>query len=210
MTGNQTLEGNSCRPSPLQISKKNKSELVDSQKLPRSMHQAVPKQVSKEATEDRSPNSQQKGTANSLADIIDSSLSLGDLKQIPSSVSPTVSDSRGSLEGGAYQEKKVSDHGTVKYSLALAKVSDGTSSLVKTSGNAKTSDRADFAESRKSSMCRGSTSSDVSDDSTCSSLSSSINKPHKANDSRWEAIQVVRSKDGALGLSHFRLLKRLG
>ncbi|XP_057461630.1 serine/threonine-protein kinase D6PK-like [Actinidia eriantha] len=210
MTGNQTLEGNSCRPSPLQISKKNKSELVDSQKLPRSMHQAVPKQVSKEATEDKSPNSQQKGTANSLADIIDSSLSLGDLKQIPLSVSPTVSDSRGSLEGGAYQEKKASDHGTVKYSSASAKVSDGTSSLVKTSGSAKTSDRADFAESRKSSMCRGSTSSDVSDDSTCSSLSSSINKPHKANDSRWEAIQVVRAKDGALGLSHFRLLKRLG
>ncbi|KAJ9672437.1 hypothetical protein PVL29_025876 [Vitis rotundifolia] len=59
-------------------------------------------------------------------------------------------------------------------------------------------------------MCRGSTSSDVSDESTCSSLSSSISKPHKANDSRWEAIQVVRAKDGALGLNHFRLLKRLG
>jgi protein-serine/threonine kinase len=27
---------------------------------------------------------------------------------------------------------------------------------------------------------------------------------------RWEAIQVVRTRDGALGLGHFRLLKRLG
>ncbi|RWW66219.1 hypothetical protein BHE74_00026443 [Ensete ventricosum] len=59
-------------------------------------------------------------------------------------------------------------------------------------------------------MCRASTSSDVSDDSTCSSISSSISKPHKANDSRWEAIQAMRARDGVLGLSHFRLLKKLG
>ncbi|KAG5411454.1 hypothetical protein IGI04_007773 [Brassica rapa subsp. trilocularis] len=58
---------------------------------------------------------------------------------------------------------------------------------------------------------RGSTSSDVSDESSCSSFSSStLNKAHKANDLRWEAIQAVRARDGVLGLSHFRLLKRLG
>ncbi|XP_051128710.1 serine/threonine-protein kinase D6PKL2-like [Andrographis paniculata] len=79
-----------------------------------------------------------------------------------------------------------------------------------TSGNPKTSDPADLVESGKSSTCRGSTASDVSDESTCSSFSSSVNKPHKANDVRWEAIQAVRSRDGVLGLSHFRLLKRLG
>ncbi|KAE8713726.1 Protein kinase G11A [Hibiscus syriacus] len=59
-------------------------------------------------------------------------------------------------------------------------------------------------------MCRGSTSSDLNDESMCSTLSSNINKPHKANDIMWEAIQAVRTKDGALGLNHFRLLKRLG
>jgi len=98
----------------------------------------------------------------------------------------------------------------VKNSSVSAKVSDGTSSLAKTSGSAKISDRVDFVESGKSSMCRGSTSSDVSDESSCSSFSSSISKPHKANDLRWEAIQVIRARDGALGLGHFRLLKRLG
>ncbi|XP_076897601.1 serine/threonine-protein kinase D6PK-like [Bidens hawaiensis] len=77
-------------------------------------------------------------------------------------------------------------------------------------GSVKTSEKTDLVESGKSSMCRGSTSTDVSDESSCSSLSSNMNKPHKANDSRWEAIQAVRSKDGVLGLSHFRLLKRLG
>ncbi|KAI7979049.1 Serine/threonine-protein kinase D6PKL2 [Camellia lanceoleosa] len=171
---------------------------------------SCPKQVGKEASEDKSPNSQQKGSADALADKLDSSLPFGVLKQVLTNVSPTVSDTRGSLEGGAYQEKKSSDHGNIKDSSASAKVSDGANSLAKTSGSAKISDRADFVESRKSNMCRGSTSTDVTDESTCSSFSSSINKPHKANDSRWEAIQAVRAKDGVLSLSHFRLLRRLG
>ncbi|KAH9330316.1 hypothetical protein KI387_002424, partial [Taxus chinensis] len=66
--------------------------------------------------------------------------------------------------------------------------------------------------SGKSSISRASYSSGLSDsnDSICSSLSSAINKPHKANDARWEAIQLVKSRDAAVGLSHFRLLKRLG
>ncbi|XP_010481275.1 PREDICTED: serine/threonine-protein kinase D6PKL2 isoform X1 [Camelina sativa] len=107
-------------------------------------------------------------------------------------------------------EKKTSGFGSVKTSSASAKMSDGTSSLGKTSGSAKLSGRLDFMESGKSSICRGSTSSDVSDESSCSSFSSTVNKPHKANDLRWEAIQAVRARDGVLGLSHFRLLKRLG
>ncbi|GFZ12620.1 D6 protein kinase like 2 [Actinidia rufa] len=210
-TGNQTLEGNSRRPSPLQVSETVKAEPDTSKKIPRSVRQIAVKQVSKDTTEDnKSLNSQQKGSCNDLNEKLDSSLSLGDLKQVPIRVSPAVNDAKGSLEGGAYQEKKSSDNGTVKDSSASAKVSDGTNNLAKTSGSAKISDRADYVESGKSSMCRGSTSSDASDESTCSSLSSSVNKPHKANDSRWEAIQVVRTKDGALGLSHFRLLKRLG
>ncbi|KAL8243337.1 hypothetical protein R6Q59_009595 [Mikania micrantha] len=79
-----------------------------------------------------------------------------------------------------------------------------------TSNSAQTSEKTDLVESGKSSMCRGSTGTDVSDESSCSSFSSNMNKPHKSNDSRWEAIQAVRTKDGVLGLSHFRLLKRLG
>ncbi|CAN6448284.1 unnamed protein product [Victoria cruziana] len=98
----------------------------------------------------------------------------------------------------------------VKDSSASAKCSDGTSSVAKTSESAKVSGQVEYVESGKSSVCRGSTSTDVSDESTCSSFSSSMSKPHKANDSRWEAIQYVRLKDGLLGLNHFRLLKRLG
>lgn len=153
--------------------------------------------------------SSQKGHISSLADKLDSGLSLHHLPQTPKSKNPAASETRGSLGSLGDVEKKTSELGTPKDSLA-AKVSDGSSSLAKTSGSAKISDKADFVESGKSSMCRGSTSTDISDESTCSSLSSSVSKPHKANDSRWEAIQAVRAKDGALGLSHFRLLKRLG
>ncbi|KAE9599132.1 hypothetical protein Lal_00044143 [Lupinus albus] len=121
-----------------------------------------------------------------------------------------VVEKTSSQEKSIDQDKKTPGYGSVKNSSVSAKVSDGASSLAKTSGSAKISDRADFVESGKSSICRGSTSSDVSDESTCSSFSSSINKPHKANDMRWEAIQVMRTRDGMLGLGQFRLLKRLG
>lgn len=115
-----------------------------------------------------------------------------------------------SSEGNEGEEKKTDETSSANSSFRTAKVSDGTNSLVKLNESAKTSGRSEFAESGKSSMCRPSTSSDLSDESSCSSMSSSITKPHKANDSRWEAIQMVRARDGSLGLSHFRLLKKLG
>ncbi|KAL7609500.1 hypothetical protein Lser_V15G13230 [Lactuca serriola] len=63
------------------------------------------------------------------------------------------------------------------------------------------------------SVYRGSTGSDVSEESSSGSFTSAVYKPHKQNDSRWEAIQVVRSMNndtGILEMKHFRHLKRLG
>ncbi|ONK56397.1 uncharacterized protein A4U43_C10F8120 [Asparagus officinalis] len=95
------------------------------------------------------------------------------------------------------KKRKKPDQASGKNSSASGKVSPPIS------------DRAEFLESGKSSMCRASTCSDVSDESTSSTISSSVSKPHKANDSRYEAVQSIRAKDGVLGLSHFMLLKRL-
>ncbi|MBA0567475.1 hypothetical protein Golob_012210, partial [Gossypium lobatum] len=139
-------------------------------------------------------------SVDSLTEKVDSGLSLSAPKEVQNHVGSGLSQI-------GEQEKKALEHGS---NSASAKSSDGATGVVKVSGGAKVGDRPDYIESGKSSMCRGSTSSDVSDESTCSSLSSSINKPHKANDIRWEAIQAVRAKDGVLGLNHFRLLKRLG
>uniref|UniRef100_A0A0E0B097 Protein kinase G11A n=1 Tax=Oryza glumipatula TaxID=40148 RepID=A0A0E0B097_9ORYZ len=114
------------------------------------------------------------------------------------------------LDGNEDAEKS-SLRGSVKDSSASAKGSDRASSLTKVSGSTKVSDHAaDIVGSGKSSVYRASAGSDVSDESTCSSICSSASKPHKSNDSRWEAIQMVRTKEGSLGLGHFRLLKRLG
>ncbi|KAK9089923.1 hypothetical protein Scep_029005 [Stephania cephalantha] len=188
--GNQISDGKTRQPSPLKNSKPCKSETPATKKSPRPVQDSVTKQATQESSEGQKFSSEVS-------------------KQLPKQVDSAVSETRGSVEGGEDPEKK-SEYGSVKNSSASAKVSDGASSFTKTSGSAKVSDRVDYVESGKSSMCRGSTSSDVSDESTCSSISSSINKPHKANDSRWEAIRVVRARDGVLGLNHFRLLKRLG
>ncbi|KAF9590243.1 hypothetical protein IFM89_032021 [Coptis chinensis] len=85
-----------------------------------------------------------------------------------------------------------------------------SASVDKSSGSTKVSNSCDFVESTKTSTCRGSTGSDISDESSLTSYSSTVNKPHKGNDTRWDAIQAVRSRDGVLGINHFRLLKRLG
>ncbi|KAH7282395.1 hypothetical protein KP509_35G028800 [Ceratopteris richardii] len=60
--------------------------------------------------------------------------------------------------------------------------------------------------SRSSTDCGG-----VSDsESVHSNASNSLTKPHKWNDPKWDAIQSVRTREGALGMSNFRLLKKLG
>ncbi|XP_038986254.1 serine/threonine-protein kinase D6PK-like [Phoenix dactylifera] len=220
---NQTVESHSHKPSPLQISKPSKSEPTTPRRMPKSVNQSTPKHSAAEAP-DQKPNHHRKDSIDSLPDKVpqktvlspeskDMHPSSGGLKQPVQQADPEelpqLNGTTG-LEGNVDQEKKISERSSANDSFVSAKVSDGTSSVTKTSGSAKISDRADFVESGKSSMCRASTSTDISDESSCSSMSSSATKPHKANDSRWEAIQMVRARDGALGLSHFRLLKRLG
>ena len=76
----------------------------------------------------------------------------------------------------------------------------------------KSSDKANLAsaDGTKTSCSRVSVSSSASDGSVNSSIVGGPSKPHKANDVRWDAIQAICLRDGNLGLSHFRLLKRLG
>ncbi|KAH9607677.1 hypothetical protein KSS87_011646, partial [Heliosperma pusillum] len=189
-TGVQTSEGNTRRPSPFQPTKPGRSEGVVPNRLPLSPRQIPPKQLVSDIIDEKNLVNDVDNSANlPLADKLGSSLSLAD--KLESSLS---------LECGSEEDSKISDQGI---GSASGKVSDGAGSLAKTSGR-------EFVESGKSSMGKGSTSSDVSDESSCSSLSSSVNKPHKSQDMRWEAIQAVRTRDGLLGLNHFRLLKRLG
>uniref|UniRef100_A0A0D9VKF7 Protein kinase G11A n=1 Tax=Leersia perrieri TaxID=77586 RepID=A0A0D9VKF7_9ORYZ len=110
-------------------------------------------------------------------------------------------------EGTASQEKKIVEYESVNGSSTSFHTCEG-SGPEKASGSARLTHQSETGERGSSSRCRPSTSSDISDESSCSSMSTT--KPHKANDSRWEAIQMIRVRDGILGLSHFKLLKRLG
>lgn len=187
---NRSQAGKDCQTGKLDPSMK---------EMPQNVEITTSKKLTLEAVEEtKSHNHRHKGAVGSLTSKMDSNLHLG--SSLKEQITNRATD----------PESKASDRRSAKNSSSTAKVSDGASSLAKTSGCAKISERAEFVESGKSSMCRASTSTDVSDESTCSSLSSSANKPHKANDLRWEAIQAVRMKDGALDLRHFRLLKKLG
>ncbi|XP_050237456.1 serine/threonine-protein kinase D6PKL1 [Mercurialis annua] len=90
--------------------------------------------------------------------------------------------------------------------------SDGMISMERNCESTKgsVSVRGDSLESTKTSVSRASDSSGLSDDSNWSNITGSANKPHKGNDPRWKAILAIRARDGILGMSHFRLLKRLG
>ncbi|KAL3537076.1 hypothetical protein ACH5RR_000442 [Cinchona calisaya] len=89
-------------------------------------------------------------------------------------------------------------------------MSDGMLSVDRNYESIKLSMRGDSLESAKTSLSRASDSSGLSDDSCWSNLTGTANKPHKGNDPRWKAILTIRARDGILGMSHFRLLKRLG
>lgn len=97
-----------------------------------------------------------------------------------------------------------------KQSFTNTEVSECASSVEKSGESGDVTNSCEFIESRTTSICRGSTGSDVSDESSSSCLSSAMYKPHKVHDVRWEAIQAVRSRDGMVGLNHFKLLRRLG
>lgn len=89
-------------------------------------------------------------------------------------------------------------------------VSDGMISVDRNYESTKGSIPGDSLESTKTSLSRASDSSGLSDDSNWSNITGSANKPHKGNDPRWKAILHIRARDGILGMSHFKLLRRLG
>ncbi|XP_042057620.1 serine/threonine-protein kinase D6PK-like [Salvia splendens] len=103
-------------------------------------------------------------------------------------------------------------YSTTQYAEAKESFTNTEVSECGKSESGEVSNSCDFVvESRKTSIYRGSTGSDVSDESSSSSFSSAMYKPHKANDTRWEAILAVRScNSGALELKNFRIFKRLG
>ncbi|KAL6909910.1 hypothetical protein ACP4OV_001569 [Aristida adscensionis] len=136
-----------------------------------------------------------------LSELVD----LGTFNKVPVELSQT----RMVADFPVGEEKDVLVHENKNGSSKPSFTSGKDCILEKANGSGRLIDRSETGERGISSRYRPSTSSNVSDESSCSSISS-INKPHKANGSHWEAIQKIRTRDGVLGLSHFKLLKKLG
>ncbi|CAL9152550.1 unnamed protein product [Musa hybrid cultivar] len=221
MPGGQDVEPSSRQPSPLQMSKPSRPGPNTPSRLPKLVQEDTPMQRTTEVLECQKSDHVHKGLVEPLFDGISAKTTKhsgtsdfdafsDNLKQLniqDGSIELLQLNRTISLEAIRGTEKENSEKGNMKYNSVSAELSEGTNSFTRTSGSAKVNSQV---ESGKNSTCRPSASSDVSDESSGSNISSTINKPHKANDSRWEAIQVIRARDGVLGLGHFRLLKRLG
>eukprot|EP00252_Welwitschia_mirabilis_P004325 TRINITY_DN14643_c0_g1_i2.p1 TRINITY_DN14643_c0_g1~~TRINITY_DN14643_c0_g1_i2.p1 ORF type:complete len:253 (+),score=45.50 TRINITY_DN14643_c0_g1_i2:205-963(+) len=65
--------------------------------------------------------------------------------------------------------------------------------------------------SSSTSFGRGSGSTDRTESFCSSHLGTCfVNKPHKANDANWQAINLLKMKETNIGLGNFRLLRRVG
>eukprot|EP00250_Pteridium_aquilinum_P013007 c21075_g1_i2 orf=1221-2930(+) len=93
-----------------------------------------------------------------------------------------------------------------------ASISSATGTSHQLVGHSHRSSTTDQTISSGSGSGSGSASSASLFAEPCRSLSTVSNKPHKAQDTAWEAIRSVAAASGAggVGLAHFRFLQRLG
>lgn len=99
--------------------------------------------------------------------------------------------------------------------MAAAASRDADSDCLSSSSRRSSAFTAAGSSSRRSyvdSTTTTTTTTDLSLSSSASSVSSyaTPHKPHKASQAEWESIRRARAAAGALGLDHFRLLRRLG
>ncbi|XP_073136874.1 serine/threonine-protein kinase D6PKL1-like isoform X1 [Henckelia pumila] len=154
-------------------------------------------------------NDEKNHTSNGLVESVDftSSRAIGDIDLLNAYLpSKSGIDSCPSPQNSFYSATQYTE---AKQSFTNTEVSERASSEEKSGESGEVSNSCDYVESRKTSI-RCSTGSDVSDESSSSSFHSAVYKPHKANDTMWEAIQAVRSHNGVLELKNFRVFKRLG
>ncbi|GAB2235855.1 hypothetical protein Drorol1_Dr00026298 [Drosera rotundifolia] len=85
----------------------------------------------------------------------------------------------------------------------------GKSEEVVEANDSKSIEKSELTGSSESSPGVCSISSSISEESN-PSRPSSCDRPHMSKDVRWKAICWVKARHGALGMSHFKLLKKLG
>ncbi|KAL1558221.1 serine/threonine-protein kinase D6PK-like [Salvia divinorum] len=78
--------------------------------------------------------------------------------------------------------------------------------LMKADERSRSREKGEFSQSSKSSVGEYSSTTSYSDESYPSGSS----RPHMSKDLRWEAISSVQKQHGRLGMTHFKLLRKIG
>ncbi|XP_059314835.1 serine/threonine-protein kinase D6PK-like [Lycium ferocissimum] len=95
--------------------------------------------------------------------------------------------------------------------LGLSSNSNKARSIItKADERSRSKEKWQMSQSSKSSIGDYSSNTSVSDESYLSGSSRSGYRPHMSKDLRWEAIIGVQKQHGNIGLSHFKLIRKLG
>ncbi|KAL9251183.1 Serine/threonine-protein kinase AGC1-7-like protein [Drosera capensis] len=109
----------------------------------------------------------------------------------------------------ASSEEDTSEHGPADRPVSKSKERPKPVSIATLNNcpipSPRTSDTAKISIPRKEPWMSSTRSNSME-----STSSSSHVRPHTGGDNRWEAINLINARDSPIGLTHFRLLKRLG
>lgn len=82
--------------------------------------------------------------------------------------------------------------------------------VMKADEKSRSEGKGEFSQSSKSSIGEYSSTTSYSDESYLSGSSRSGYRPHMSKDLRWEAISSVQKQHGKLGMTHFKILRKIG
>ncbi|KAH6774759.1 Protein kinase superfamily protein [Perilla frutescens var. hirtella] len=82
--------------------------------------------------------------------------------------------------------------------------------VMKADERSRSREKGEFSQSSKSSVGEYSSTTSYSEESYLSGSSRSGYRPHMSKDLRWEAISSVQKQHGRLGMTHFKLLRKIG
>lgn len=120
-------------------------------------------------------------------------------------VSPSSSSNANLVTSSTSLDSNASKHDRVPHTFSKTK-----SVVMKADERSRSREKGEFSQSSKSSIGEYSSTTSYSEESYLSGSSRSGYRPHMSKDLRWEAISSVQKQHGSLGMTHFKLLRKIG
>lgn len=119
--------------------------------------------------------------------------------------SPSSSSNADLVASSNSRDANANKHNHVPHIFSKTK-----SAVMKADERSRSREKGEFSQSSKSSIGEYSSTTSYSDESYLSGSSRSGYRPHMSKDLRWEAISSVQKQHGKLGMTHFKLLRKIG